>query len=153
MAWSSFESGYSYWLNPQHYYFNLRAPVAISAQDRPRIIQDVAVWGEPLSWLLRGQQQKWHKYPADIFTDDYSTIGSSAGGISFRRSVETYDPVSFLSVHFDGSQDGKRHCHTTDEFGDNACHFDWNDQLVVDYSVFINETLTEEAYVSGVFQV
>jgi hypothetical protein len=114
-----------------------------SVNKKRQIIQDAAWRAPPLSWH-RGKKRH----------ESFDTsIESSSGGISFRRHIETYDPVSFLFLNFDGSQDGKRHCHSSDQFGDNACHFDWNDHLVLNYSVFVNATLTEEAYVSGVFEV
>lgn len=114
-----------------------------SVTDRRQGIHS-AEWRVP---LLFGHQEQQRNDRFD------TSMESTGGGISFRRSIQTYNPVSLLNVHFDGAHDGKRHCHTSDQFGDNACHFDWNDKLIANYSVFIDETLTEEAYIYGVFEV
>jgi hypothetical protein len=73
---------------------------------------------------------------------------SEPTGIYFSRSISSWSPDSPLQVQFDS-----KHCKETDVYGENNCHFDWGDQVDVNYSIYVNQTLDESAYLEGTFKV
>jgi hypothetical protein len=75
-------------------------------------------------------------------------LRKSSTGISFQRTISNFPSNSTFWLTF---QDKK--CQDSDSFGDNHCHYDWGDYVSADYSIFVNETLTEAAFVKGTFKV
>lgn len=73
------------------------------------------------------------------------------GGVSFQRTVGIRSQNFGGSIDFSGS--GKSHCHGADDYGDNFCHYDWNEHIHADYSIALNETITSDAYFTGTFLV
>jgi hypothetical protein len=75
-------------------------------------------------------------------------IRKSSTGVSFQRTISNFPSNSTFWLTF---RDKK--CQDSDSFGDNHCHYDWGDYVSADYSIFVNETLTEAAFVKGTFKV
>ena len=99
------------------------------------------------TWLeVSGSLRHWPKFTSSAFL---RTTLSKSTGVSFQRKITEFPSSSKLSVEF---VDTKK-CSSSDGFGNNNCHYDWDDHVVVDYSVFVNETLTEEAFLHGTFKV
>jgi hypothetical protein len=46
-----------------------------------------------------------------------------------------------------------QHCTKKDAYGQNDCHYNWGDHVAVNYSIFVNQTLDERAYMEGNFKV
>jgi hypothetical protein len=87
--------------------------------------------------FLRHHHHHHHRYNA-----------SEPTGIYFSRSISSWSPESPLQVQFDSKD-----CKETDVYGENNCHFDWGDQVAVNYSIYVNQTLDESAYLEGTFKV
>jgi hypothetical protein len=72
----------------------------------------------------------------------------SSTGISFQRTITTFPEDGILHVDFDDD-----HCTDSDAYGNNHCHYDWNEHVLGDYSILVEETLDEDAFVTGTFKV
>lgn len=77
----------------------------------------------------------------------HSDQSSSSHGVSFQRTIENFPTNSTFQLFFD-----KEKCQDEDSFGNSHCHYDWGDHVTADYSIFVNETLTESAFVEGTFK-
>ena len=75
-------------------------------------------------------------------------LRKSSAGVSFQRTISNFPSNSTFLLKF-----GDKKCQDSDTFGDNHCHYDWGDHVSADYSIFVDETLTDAAFVHGTFKV
>jgi hypothetical protein len=78
----------------------------------------------------------------------WSSLLRGSKGVSFQRTITTFPGNSSFELYFDD-----QHCNSKDAFGDNHCHYDWSDDVTGDYSILVNETITEAAFMTGTFKV
>ena len=74
-------------------------------------------------------------------------VNNQKMGISFTREISLSENIN-LKVSFDDDR-----CTENDSFGGNKCHYSWGDQVTSTITYYSNETITQDAYMEGVFIV
>lgn len=68
-------------------------------------------------------------------------------GLSFSRKIKHINDASFqLSLD-------NNHCISHDVYGDNACHYDWGEQVLGNYNVTLDTNIQHGDYMTGSFHV
>lgn len=83
--------------------------------------------------------------------DDPQVINDASSipdGIAFNRTISYLSSADSLKLHFD-----PKYCKETDVYGENDCHYNWGERVALNYAVFANESLDENAYIEGSFKV
>ena len=65
-------------------------------------------------------------------------------GVGFTRKISQLDSNTSFSLTFGGGQ-----CKSKDEYGNNACHYNWGDAIEANYTVKLGEPLQEEDTLHG----
>jgi hypothetical protein len=110
-----------------------------------------------------------------------TSILAAEEGIRFSRSISQFPPNTSVTFEFlsnrtlttmeipvdnisndnnnNNNNNGRnesslqRVCSTKDEYGDNNCHYNWDDGVVIKYLVEANTPFTEDDYIMGSFMV
>lgn len=69
-------------------------------------------------------------------------------GVGFRRTISELDENTSFSLTFGGGQ-----CNAKDEYGNNACHYNWGEAIEANYTVQLGEALDKGDTLQGNFHV
>ena len=72
-------------------------------------------------------------------------------GITFSRSINSVTSGSKFHLAFGPA--GSNHCHLTDSYGDDQCHYSWGDTLEATYNLQLGTELEEGDTIDGKFKV
>jgi hypothetical protein len=112
---------------------------------------------------------------SDKNNNDKSILAAEEG-VSFSRSISQFPPDTSVTFEFlsnrtltttampvDNNNSNKnngrdessleRVCSTKDEYGDNNCHYKWDDGVVIKYLIEANTPFTEDDFIMGSFMV
>ena len=69
-------------------------------------------------------------------------------GVGFTRKISRIDSNTSFSLTFGGGR-----CTSNDQYGNNACHYNWGDAIVANYTVQLGEPLQEGDTLQGHFKI